>query len=94
MIHIRLQGSQQNPPHGASSNTAVQASLSGKMELTTCNAFAGLTHDPSTTFQSFTGAHTRRTAATRYHMLCGGPWCPPSIVPSGSPTCWVSFQLC
>ena len=72
MIHISLQGSQQNPPHGASRSMVVWAALSGKWELTTCNAFSRLTRDPSTTFQSSTGAHTKRTAATRYHMLCCG----------------------
>ena len=72
MIHIILQGSQQNPTHGASHSMVVQAALSGKWELTTCNAFSRLTRDPSTTFQSSTGAHTKRTAATRYHMLCCG----------------------
>ena len=72
MIHISLQGSQQNLPHGASRSMTVRAALSGKWELTTYNAFSRLTRDLSTTFQSSTGAHTKRTVTTRYHMLCGG----------------------
>ena len=74
MIHISLQGSQQNLPHGASHSMTVRAALSGKWELTTYNAFSRLTRDLSTTFQSSTGAHTKRTwlpATTCYVVATG-----------------------
>ena len=70
------------------------ATLSGKWELTTCNAFSGLSSDPSPASQSSTGTHTERAMATRHHILCGGHWLPPSLGASGSSTCWVSCWLC
>ena len=72
----------------------VHGTLSGKWELTSCNAFSVLSCDVSIISQSSTGAHTERTVATRYHILCGVHWLPPSTGASGSPTCWVSHHLC
>ena len=57
------------------------------------NVFSILSGDPFTASQSSIGAHAERTMATRYHMLCGGHWLPPSIGASGSPTCWVKISL-
>ena len=57
------------------------------------NVFSILSGDPFTASQSSIGAHAERTMATRYHMLCGGHWLPPSIGASGSPTCWVKIYL-
>ena len=77
------------PPHGASGSLCHQ----DKRELTTCNALSVLFSEPSATSQSSTTAHAERIAATRYHMLYGGHWLPPSSGISGSSTCWVSCCL-
>ena len=55
------------------------------------NVFSILSGDPVTASQSSIEAHAKRTTATRYHMLCGGHWLPPSI--GASPTCWVKISL-
>ena len=52
-----------------------------------------LSGEPSTASQSSAGAHIKRTTATRYHMLCGGHWLPPSSGASGSPHCQVPCGL-
>ena len=73
---------------------AVYATLFGKRELTTCNAFSMLSGDPSITSQSSTRACMERMAAMWYHMLYGGHWLPLSSGSPGSCTCWISCQLC
>ena len=73
---------------------AVCATLSGKWELTTYNAFSMLSGDPFTTSQSSTRAYVERMAATWYHVLYGGHWLPLSSGSSGSSTRWISCQLC
>ena len=90
IIHIHLQGSQENPPHGASGNLCCLAWQTG---LTTSNIFSVLSREPSITFQSSTRAQAERIIATQYHMLYGGHWLPPSSGASGSSTCWVSCRL-
>ena len=67
---------------------AVPATLFRKWERTACNTFSILSGEPSTASQSSTGAHTKKIAATWYHMLYGGHWLPPS-----SGACWVSCRL-
>ena len=77
------------PPHGASGSLCHQ----DKRELTTCNALSVLFSEPSATSQSSTTAHAERIAATRYHMLYGGHWLPPSSGALGSLTCWYPADL-
>ena len=64
--------------------------LVGQTGTHASNTFSMLSGEPSTTSQSPTAAHIKRITATRYNMLCGGHWLPPSSRASGSPHCRVS----
>ena len=70
------------------------ATLSGKWELTTCNAFSMLSGEMSTTSQSSSRTHTEGIIATRYHMVVSGfpqPMEPQALLPAGHP---VDFSNC